>query len=926
MNGDGSVDTSFNPGTGINGSVNAIALGSDGKPLVGGYFSTVNGTTRNSIARLNGDGSVDTSFNPGTGINGSVNAIALGSDGKPLVGGYFTTVNGITRNSIAQLNGDGSVDTSFNPGTGINGSVNAIALGSDGKPLVGGYFTTVNGITRNSIAQLNGDGSVDTSFNPGTGMNNGVGAIAIDKGRSVFYTPNPGFSGIDTFTYTINDGNGGTSTATATVLVNDSPVLDNSISLTPAAIAQAEGNNGAIAYTFTVNLSNPSVLPVTVTYSTNDGTATAADSDYTATSGNLIFNPGETQKTITVVSNGDNKYETNETFNLNLSNPINATITNSVAVGTINNDDTIPTVAIADVTQNEGNSGTTNFIFPVTLSNPSYQTVTVNYATSDGISTAGVDYNSASGTLTFNPGEIQKNITVAVIGNTTVETNKNFLVNLSNVSNATIGDNQAVGTILNDDALPVNNAPFVNAVIPVQTTNANNFFNFSFAADTFKDIDVGDTLTYSASLANGNALPNWLFFNPTSRSFVGTPTSSDVGTIVLSVKATDSANASVTTPFALIVNGANLPQDPDCFCDSFVRPDINNLPNLPKALNPVNNTQFGNDSNDILIGTPVNDALEGNGGDDLLFGNAGNDNLFGGGGNDIAFGGDGRDWIFGNEGNDFLSGNTGDDVINGNTGNDTLRGGQGNDFVRGGQDNDLILGDRGNDTLGGDKGNDTIFGDSDRAGSDLIFGGSGDDLLSGNASNDTILGEDGNDTLRGGQNNDMLLGDAGNDLIYGALGNDSLCGGDGNDAIYGGSDRDELCGGAGNDLLFGNEGEDKLNGAEGDDTLYGGKDNDTLIGGAGNDRLIGDLGNDLLTGGSGRDIFILTSGKGSDIITDFQNGQDLIGLGGSLSFAQLAIAQSNNNTLISMKDTGELLTTLNGIQANLMTQQAFIAV
>ncbi|MCL1470136.1 Calx-beta domain-containing protein [Argonema antarcticum] len=913
-------------------------------------------------------------------------------------------------------------------------------------------------VTINRTGLTNSPGSVDVKFangsaTGGTDFTNTTQTINFasgDTSKTVTIPINDDnlVEGTENFTISLANPSAGISIATqnsATVQIIDNDVPPT---LSISDIAQSEGNSGTTNLNFTVSLNTAAGQTVTVNYATQDNTATTADSDYTSASGSLTFNPGETQKTVSVVVNGDTKYETDETFNLNLSNSINATSTNSVGVGTIQNDDAIPTIAIADVSQNEGQSGTTNFIFPVTLLNPSYQTVTVNYATSDGISTAGVDYNSASGTLTFNPGETQKNITVAVNGNTTVETNKNFLVNLSNASNATIVDNQAVGTIVNDDAVPtvsniaktgdedttiafaaadftskftdpngdslskikvlslpnngilqlnssnvtvnqeilandlgnlrfiavadwngntsfnwsasdganyapnaaavsltinpVNDAPFVNAAIPFQTTNANNLFNFTFATDTFKDIDVGDTLTYSTTLANGNALPNWLFFNPFTRNLVGIPTSSDVGTIVLSVKATDSANASANTSFALIVNGATVSPDADCFCESIVRPDINNLPGVSVALNLVDITQFGNNSNDSITGNNGNDGLYGLGGDDFIFGKGGNDNLIGDKGNDTAFGGIGKDWIAGNQGNDVINGNEGDDVINGNEGNDTVRGGQDNDLVRGGQNDDLIYGDKGNDTLGGDKGNDTIFGDnndldsSNNSGRDLIFGGSGDDVINGNAGNDSIFGEDGNDIVRGGKNDDIVCGDAGDDILYGELGNDSLCGDDGNDTMYGGNgslnpigangERDELCGGAGNDLLFGNEGDDKLNGEDGDDTLVGGKDNDTLIGGAGNDVLIGDLGNDLLTGGSDRDTFILTSGKGSDIITDFQDGQDLMSLGGGLSFGQLAIGQSSNNTIITVKSSNELLATFNGIQASLINQQDFVLV
>jgi len=135
-----------------------------------------------------------------------------------------------------------------------------------------------------------------------------------------------------------------------------------------------------------------------------------------------------------------------------------------------------------------------------------------------------------------------------------------------------------------------------------------------------------------------------------------------------------------------------------------------------------------------------------------------------------------------------------------------------------------------------------------------------------------------------------------------------------------------LCGGIGNDLLFGNEGEDKINGDEGDDTLYGGKDNDTLTGGAGNDWLSGDLGNDMLRGGSGTDRFVLSPGKGTDIILDFEDNIDLLELRGNLTFAQLTINQGSDGTSIGITKTGELLATLKGVPVNFITQQDFVLV
>jgi uncharacterized delta-60 repeat protein len=181
LNADFSGDSSFNPGTGPNNDLFSIALQPDGKVLIGGYFTAVNGTNRNGIARLNANGSLDSSFNPGTGAN-YVYSVGLQPDGKVLIFGLFTAFNGTNRNGLAQLNANGSLDLSFNPGTGIGGYspvVNSFGAQTDGKVLIGGNFTTVNGTNRNYIARLSANGSLDHSFNPGRGLGGPVSSLVV---------------------------------------------------------------------------------------------------------------------------------------------------------------------------------------------------------------------------------------------------------------------------------------------------------------------------------------------------------------------------------------------------------------------------------------------------------------------------------------------------------------------------------------------------------------------------------------------------------------------------------------------------------------------------------------------------------------------------------------------------------------------------
>jgi uncharacterized delta-60 repeat protein len=179
------IDKDFytNLGTGFNSTIRTLASQADGKILVGGDFGTLNGIARLRLVRLNVNGTVDTAFytNLGTGFNGIVYAIAIQPNGKILVGGAFTTLNGVTRNRLIRLNSDGTVDTAFytNLGSGFNNDIKTIYC--DGSTIIlGGAFTTLNGITRNRLVQLNSAGTVDAAFytNLGTGFNNTVNSIS----------------------------------------------------------------------------------------------------------------------------------------------------------------------------------------------------------------------------------------------------------------------------------------------------------------------------------------------------------------------------------------------------------------------------------------------------------------------------------------------------------------------------------------------------------------------------------------------------------------------------------------------------------------------------------------------------------------------------------------------------------------------------
>ncbi len=239
-------------------------------------------------------------------------------------------------------------------------------------------------------------------------------------------------------------------------------IVDNdTAALSVSDAAAIEGSSGV----FTVTLSVPSAMTVTVDYATADGTAVAG-LDYTAASGTVTFAPGIMQQNITVQTVEDVIAEPQENFQLLLSNAVNAALDDALGVGIINDNDAA-TLSVSDAAAVEGSSS----MFTVTLSTPSALTVTVDYATADGTALAGLDYIAASGTLTFTPGVTQQNITVQTVQDAVDEPQENFQLLLSNAVNATLNDAQGVGTIIDNDvaALSVSDADAIEGSSDVFT-------------------------------------------------------------------------------------------------------------------------------------------------------------------------------------------------------------------------------------------------------------------------------------------------------------------------------------------------------------------------------------------------------------------------------------------------------------------------
>ncbi|HNE56424.1 MAG TPA: Calx-beta domain-containing protein [Leptospiraceae bacterium] len=303
-------------------------------------------------------------------------------------------------------------------------------------------------------------------------------------------------------------------------------IIDND---TPSVGFSASTSSGAESVT-TVNipvaLSIVSGSTVTVDYAVTGGTATGSGTDYTLASGTLTFNSGVTSQNISIAVNNDTLNELNETIIISISNP---TVANLGAITshtyTITDNDPIPSLSINNVSVTEGNAGTVNADFTVTLSAASGRSVTVDYSTSNGTASAGSDYTAIpTTTLTFNPGETTKTISVAVNGDSTDEVNETFNVSLANVStSATIAVATGVGTITNDDTSPTLSIDNVS-VTEGNASTVNATFTVSLSVASGKTITV-DYVTANNTASSGSdytaITTTTLTFNPgdTTKTF-----------------------------------------------------------------------------------------------------------------------------------------------------------------------------------------------------------------------------------------------------------------------------------------------------------------------------------------------------------------------------------------------------------------------
>jgi hypothetical protein len=361
-----------------------------------------------------------------------------------------------------------AVSASPNPVVGGNSSTGTVTLTASAP--VGGALVTLSSASPSF--------SVPTNVNVAQGATNATFAITT--------TP---VSTTNTGTLSASYNN-----VTKTTTVTVKPPLTLSI----GDVSLSEGNSGTKLMTFTVSLSQASTANVTYNVSTPSSGSATAGSDYVTLPVTAQTIPaGQTSKTISVTIKGDSTIEANESFFVNVSGVVGATVADATAVGTIINDD-LPSLSMADVSVSEGNSGTKALTFTVKLSAPAFTAVTYNLSTGTCSATAGTDYVAVPVTAQSIPaGQTSKTFAVTINGDVTVEGNETLCLNLSSATGATVSDGTAVGTIINDDGPTL-------AIGDVAVSEGNSGTKLATFTVTLSQV-AGTAVSYSVSSADGTA-------------------------------------------------------------------------------------------------------------------------------------------------------------------------------------------------------------------------------------------------------------------------------------------------------------------------------------------------------------------------------------------------------------------------------------
>ncbi|MCT7954700.1 DUF4347 domain-containing protein [Laspinema palackyanum] len=543
-------------------------------------------------------------------------------------------------------------------------------------------------------------------------------------------------------------------------------------SFTLEDITVIEGNSDTTTAIFTVTLNAALNQVATVNYATVDNSATSPE-DYTATSGTLQFNPGETTKTITVAIAPDTIDEPDEQFFVNLSNPVNAAIATDQAIATITDDDEPPTPTPQPQPQ------------PQPTPSPLLEVVR------EPILPSTLNPDSS---LTETPIPPLTPIEVPDCNCPTL-TVPEFVPLAAAIAQPNAVENILIGTEEDDTLQGSSRADEMNG-------GSGNDLLFGNPGDDNLLGSAGDDTILGGMGSNfpigsqgdrdwieGNAGEDDLFGNEGNDTISGGFGGDRIwggkdDDQILGDEDSDTLYGDLGNDTLYGGKGSDIPVGPFLDADLLFG-------------NRGNDYLFGNEGSDTIHAGKEDDVVHGGKDNDLIFGDIGNDTLLGELGDDTLLGNpndaavldpNGRDLLFGGAGNDFLNGNQGDDSVSGGEGNDTLRGGKEDDIVAADQGDDLIFGDRGNDILCGGDGDDTLLGGTGieepmdpNTEKDCLSGGAGNDFLYGDRGDDTLNGDQGDDTLFGGKQNDILAGGDGNDRLSGDFGDDTLIGGNGRD-------------------------------------------------------------------------------------------------------------------------------------------------
>ena len=549
----GVLDQSFFPGTGANGPVSTVALQADGKVVIGGEFITFNSLPIRRLVRLNVDGSVDGTFDTSQSPNSSVRSIVVQPDGRMVVAGGFTSIGSTARAYIARFNDDGTLDPAFDPGTGPNSLIYSVALQPDGKMIIGGEFTTVGPLTANRIARLTASGTIDTTIDFGTGANLFVSTVLIQPDAEIvigggFTTINgiarnyvarlvggedigPGILKFTQASYTILESFTNLTVTIARVGGSQGQVRVDLVSRDDTATGNVDFGlvntnlaflDGEVIKTFTIGITNDLLIEqnesfglyltnvmgatlnesdtsivtiidddstigfaqatysvnekvvggnaiitvvrvgatngsVAVNYATRFGGTATPNADYVVTNGLLNFAPGVTSLTFAVTILNDLLVEGNETVSLRLSNVTGGAVLSAASASLIIIDDEFSPGSLAfSRTAYSAPEALTPLVVTINRTNGVTGAATVNWSINAGTATAGVDYSAVGGVLSFADGDSSKTISIAILDDALVEGNETFTLTLANPTGGTtiIGPTTVTVTIEDDEFGP----------------------------------------------------------------------------------------------------------------------------------------------------------------------------------------------------------------------------------------------------------------------------------------------------------------------------------------------------------------------------------------------------------------------------------------------------------------------------------------